>query len=113
MIYRISLLLFSLLISFSSLAAGNEHNIDGSLTNKETATATDTIDFLPALITAGADIESISNADCSSELQKFSGEKTLAQSGCCRICTVGKACGNSCISRSYTCHKGRGCACNG
>jgi hypothetical protein len=32
---------------------------------------------------------------------------------CCKICTTGKACGNSCISRSYTCRKGPGCACNG
>ena len=32
---------------------------------------------------------------------------------CCKICRTGKACGNSCISRSYTCHKGSGCACNG
>lgn len=33
--------------------------------------------------------------------------------GCCKICTTGKACGDSCISRNYTCHKGPGCACNG
>jgi hypothetical protein len=32
---------------------------------------------------------------------------------CCKICRKGKACGNSCISISYTCHKGPGCACNG
>lgn len=32
--------------------------------------------------------------------------------GCCKICTTGKACGNSCISRSYTCHQPSGCACN-
>jgi len=32
---------------------------------------------------------------------------------CCKICTTGKACGNSCISRSYTCHQPPGCACNG
>jgi len=32
---------------------------------------------------------------------------------CCRTCNVGKACGDSCISRKKTCHKGRGCACNG
>lgn len=32
---------------------------------------------------------------------------------CCKICQKGKACGDSCISRSYTCHKGPGCACNG
>lgn len=36
--------------------------------------------------------------------------KTFA---CCKICSKGKACGNSCISRSYTCHKPPGCACNG
>jgi len=32
---------------------------------------------------------------------------------CCKICTTGKACGDTCISRSYTCHVGPGCACNG
>jgi hypothetical protein len=32
---------------------------------------------------------------------------------CCRVCHKGKACGDSCISRSKTCHKGPGCACDG
>ena len=32
---------------------------------------------------------------------------------CCRVCRKGKACGNSCIARNKTCHKGAGCACNG
>jgi hypothetical protein len=32
---------------------------------------------------------------------------------CCKICTTGKACGDSCISKSYTCHKPSGCACDG
>jgi len=32
--------------------------------------------------------------------------------GCCKICSTGQACGNSCISRSYTCHRPPGCACN-
>lgn len=31
---------------------------------------------------------------------------------CCKTCVKGKACGDTCISRSYTCHKGPGCACN-
>ena len=31
---------------------------------------------------------------------------------CCRVCTSGKACGNSCIQESKVCHKGKGCACN-
>lgn len=31
---------------------------------------------------------------------------------CCKYCSTGKACGDSCISRSYTCRRGAGCACN-
>lgn len=31
---------------------------------------------------------------------------------CCKICTSGKACGDSCISASKTCHQPPGCACN-
>ena len=37
---------------------------------------------------------------------------TLVQ-GCCEVCHAGKACGDSCISRSKRCHKGSGCACDG
>ena len=32
---------------------------------------------------------------------------------CCKTCTTGKACGDSCISRDKTCRVGSGCACNG
>ena len=32
---------------------------------------------------------------------------------CCKVCRTGKACGDTCISRSDTCRKGAGCACNG
>jgi hypothetical protein len=31
---------------------------------------------------------------------------------CCKYCSKGKACGNSCIAASKTCHKGVGCACD-
>jgi endonuclease YncB( thermonuclease family) len=31
---------------------------------------------------------------------------------CCKVCSTGKACGNSCISRSKTCHQPPGCACD-
>lgn len=34
------------------------------------------------------------------------------QRTCCKYGSKGKACGDSCISRSYTCHKGPGCACD-
>ena len=36
----------------------------------------------------------------------------IPASQCCRVCSRGQACGNTCISASYTCHVGRGCACN-
>ncbi|HSC87553.1 MAG TPA: hypothetical protein VLC09_09800 [Polyangiaceae bacterium] len=32
---------------------------------------------------------------------------------CCKVCSAGKACGDSCISRQKTCHKAPGCACDG
>jgi hypothetical protein len=31
---------------------------------------------------------------------------------CCKVCTKGKACGDTCISKSYTCHQPPGCACD-
>jgi hypothetical protein len=36
----------------------------------------------------------------------------IPASKCCKICNAGKACGNSCISASKSCHKGRGCSCD-
>jgi hypothetical protein len=33
--------------------------------------------------------------------------------GCCKVCTSSKACGDSCISKSKTCTKPPGCACQG
>lgn len=36
----------------------------------------------------------------------------LFSPSCCKYCSKGKACGNTCISRSFTCHVGVGCACN-
>jgi hypothetical protein len=32
---------------------------------------------------------------------------------CCKTCTVGKACGDTCIAKNKECHVGPGCACNG
>jgi hypothetical protein len=31
---------------------------------------------------------------------------------CCKYCSAGKACGNSCIAQWKTCHRGSGCACD-
>ena len=32
---------------------------------------------------------------------------------CCKVCTSGKACGDSCIAKNKTCHQPPGCACDG
>lgn len=32
---------------------------------------------------------------------------------CCRVCTTGKACGDSCIAENLNCNQPPGCACNG
>lgn len=37
----------------------------------------------------------------------------IPRAQCCKVCSAGQACGATCISRSYTCHVGRGCACDG
>lgn len=37
----------------------------------------------------------------------------VVSEGCCKICTVGQACGDTCISRDKVCHVIGGCACNG
>lgn len=34
-------------------------------------------------------------------------------SDCCKVCTTGKACGDTCIPKSSNCNVGAGCACNG
>lgn len=67
-----------------------------------------------AQITELVDLEEVKE-DAAAEPCQFTsgtGELLLAQ-GCCRVCRKGKACGNSCINRNYTCHQPRGCACNG
>lgn len=37
----------------------------------------------------------------------------LAPSSCCKVCVVGKPCGNACINALEICHVGPGCACIG
>ncbi|WP_406720347.1 hypothetical protein RPE78_08970 [Thioclava litoralis] len=46
-------------------------------------------------------------------LHALDGPRAAVYAGCCKTCHKGKACGNSCISRSKQCHKGVGCACDG
>lgn len=113
MAYRFSLFLITFFVSFSSLAfgVGESFNIGSHNIAPNNSTTVYEIESFSTLPVAEGRAETI---DCEAELISSSGESILlAQAGCCRICTVGKACGNSCISKKYKCHKGRGCACNG
>ncbi len=47
------------------------------------------------------------------DLVDKNGKAKIYDAACCKVCRKGKACGNSCINKSYNCHKGVGCACNG
>lgn len=51
--------------------------------------------------------------DLLGRIQNQEPKEKVFNAACCKICHKGKACGDSCISRSYTCHKGPGCACDG
>lgn len=39
-------------------------------------------------------------------------EDAAPEKRCCRVCRVGKACGNTCIARNRVCHTPPGCACD-
>lgn len=41
----------------------------------------------------------------------ISGTSTAATPGCCKVCTTGKPCGNTCIATHDTCSAAPGCAC--
>lgn len=45
-------------------------------------------------------------------LKAMSGGKYIP-AACCKTCRKGKACGDSCISKSKACRKAPGCACDG
>ncbi|WP_148253951.1 hypothetical protein [Aidingimonas lacisalsi] len=99
-IKRVSVLILSLLCACSAFAdlpadADNDSN--------------HVHDFAAAIETV-PDTESAAAEYC--QLPSVGDELLMAQ-GCCRVCTTGKACGDSCINRSYTCHQPPGCACNG
>lgn len=53
--------------------------------------------------------ESVAAEDCSVQVR----DGTEVAQTCCKRCTRGCPCGNSCISCSKTCRVGPGCACRG
>lgn len=57
-------------------------------------------------------LEQVQTSDIWTKLLNAKTGATVFAASCCKVCRKGKACGNSCISRSYSCHKGPGCACD-
>ena len=77
---------------------------------------------LDDVISAGSGLAQVSIQETSSKVRLANVQlwlpielsvSPLQAAQCCKICRKGKACGNSCIKRSYTCTKPPGCACDG
>jgi len=68
-----------------------------------------------SLVKTGAANQAVSSYEASSwqRLLSATTDKQIWKAACCKVCKKGKACGNSCINRNYTCRKGKGCACDG
>jgi hypothetical protein len=47
----------------------------------------------------------------SSPFQEFSHTDRVTAAKCCKVCTKGKPCGDTCIAKNKVCHVGPGCAC--
>ncbi len=50
---------------------------------------------------------------CLTTSEQIAAPGLLQPAACCKVCKKGKACGDSCISKSKTCRKAPGCACDG
>jgi hypothetical protein len=47
----------------------------------------------------------------SSPLLRSLNSEGVSEARCCKVCTKGKPCGDTCIAQDKTCHVGSGCAC--
>lgn len=94
-------LVFILLFSFAALAEPTIENssIENSQFTSELKQPADFLDQPKTQYLAGIFQENNNQLSASSE--------------CCKVCRKGKACGDSCISKSKTCNVGAGCACDG
>lgn len=66
--------------------------------------------FAAGAYTVRLEVEDVDGGTDASEAQV--GVSCVSSFACCKVCQTSKACGDSCISSSFTCSKGIGCACN-
>jgi hypothetical protein len=102
---KIITILAVLLLSTSALATDQTTLDRGSIEKSEQSFDIETLNIAQ---TASL----FSEQTCATEIDLEIGEFAFA-AVCCKVCKKGKACGDSCISRSYQCHKPKGCACDG
>lgn len=57
-------------------------------------------------------LEGLTKPVVAAPMTAIPGKAIRVAQACCKQCSKGKACGNSCISRDKQCHKGKGCACD-
>ncbi|MBC76126.1 MAG: hypothetical protein CME64_08930 [Halobacteriovoraceae bacterium] len=100
------LILFSVLLNFNLSAHSGRTNSYGCHNNHQTGDYHCHGSYLKKEIREGRKPSSALDSN-------FNEESVAENQQCCRVCSVGKACGDSCISRNETCHKGAGCACDG
>ncbi len=86
---------------------------DSSISNSDALRAIDYADENPAFSDSPAYFQLFSQAvEEVPEEPTYTPPAEVETQSCCKYCTTGKACGDSCISASYNCYKGVGCACN-
>lgn len=99
-----NILILCLTIIFSVSISAADFSVDQEITPSQVAAELESVTCEDADTAAAYELNNF-------EPMKLAGDELA--SACCKVCKKGKACGNSCISRSKTCHKGRGCACDG
>ena len=90
-----SQLYFALVLATTVLLPGE--NLESG---RKDRTTREGIDSATAIHTAAQHLASLEQRRCT------------PRTACCRVCSQGKACGDSCINRHFNCHQSSGCACD-
>lgn len=69
--------------------------------------------ILRALRFAAVGLAMAASAGSITMLQGCGGSGSSSSGGCCKVCTTGKACGDTCIPVTQQCRTTGGCACDG
>lgn len=96
--------------SFTSKPLGSTAVLNGASSATPSFTPDSAGVYVVSLVVSDGTVNSLA-ASVSVTALAVSIAPTTPTRTCCRVCTTGKACGDSCISRTFTCRQGVGCAC--